>query len=76
MTVTRDTWLFYLAFAGAVLGYLAAAENTPNMWTFKEWVQFVLVGVTWLIGKLQTSPLPGEHDKSVNAARKAGETVL
>jgi hypothetical protein len=76
MTITRDAWLFYLAFAGTVLGYVAAAENTPNLWTFKEWVQLALVAVAWLTGKLQTSPLPGENDPKVNADRKRGEVVM
>ena len=76
MTVTRDTWLLYLAFFGTVLGYLATSETTPNLWTFKEWVQFALVGVTWGIGKLQSSPLPGTKDPEVKKARKEGDVVL
>lgn len=75
MTITRDAWLFYLAFLGTVLGYFAAAENTPNLWSFKEWVQFALVVIAWITGKLQTSPLPGENDPKVNKAREAGETI-
>ena len=76
MTVTRDAWLLWLAFAGTVLGYVAAAENTPNLWTFKEWVQLALVAVAWLTGKLQTSPLPGENDPKAHAARASGEVVM
>jgi hypothetical protein len=75
MTITRDAWLFYLAFLGTVLGYFAAAEQTPNLWSFKEWVQFALVVIAWITGKLQTSPLPGENDRAVTAARKRGEMV-
>ena len=76
MTITRDAWLFYLAFAGTVLGYIAAAEKTPDLWTFKEWVQLGLVAIAWLTGKLQTSPLPGENDPTANAARKQGDIVM
>lgn len=76
MTITRDAWLFYLAAAGVVLGYMAAAEKTPDLWTFKEWVQLGLVVVAWLTGKLQTSPLPGENDPSAKAARASGDVVV
>jgi hypothetical protein len=76
MTITRDAWLFYLAFAGTVLGYFAAAEQTPNLWSFKEWTQFALVVIAWITGKLQTSPLPGEHDPQVNKSRKAGDMIV
>jgi len=76
MTLTRDAWLFYLAFAGTILGYIAAAENTPNLWTFKEWVQLGLVAIAWVTGKLQTSPLPGENDPTANMARNRGEVVM
>ena len=76
MTITRDAWLLYLAAAGVVLGYMAAADSTPDQWTFKQWVQLGLVVVAWLTGKLQTSPLPGENDRSVKAARASGEVVM
>lgn len=58
MTLTRDSLLLYLAFAGTLAGYFAAAEQTPDLWTFKDWMQFAIVIIAWLTGKLQTSPLP------------------
>lgn len=76
MTITRDAWLFYLAFAGTIVGYFAAAEQTPNLWSFKEWMQFGLVVIAWITGKFQTSPLPGENDPQVRAARSLGKTVV
>ena len=76
MTITRDAWLLYLAAAGTVLGYMAAAETTPDQWNFKQWVQLGLVVVAWLTGKLQTSPLPGENDPSAKAARASGDIVV
>ena len=54
---SRDSALFYLGLAAVIVSYFAAAENTPNLWTFKEWMQFALVPIGWLVGKLQTSPL-------------------
>jgi hypothetical protein len=56
--LNRDSMLLYLALAATVVGYFAAAEQTPDLWSFKEWMQFALVVISWLIGKLQTSPLP------------------
>jgi hypothetical protein len=76
MTLTRDAWLLYLGFAAVVIGYMAAAEQTPNLWTFKEWMQFLLVPIAWVTGKLQTSPLPGERDPAVVQARLDGDRVL
>jgi hypothetical protein len=56
--LNRDSALLYLGFAATVIGYFAAAEQTPDLWSFKEWMQFGLVVIAWLVGKLQTSPLP------------------
>jgi hypothetical protein len=76
MTLTRDAWLFYLGLAGIIVGYFAASETSPDVWTFKEWMQFLLVPLAWITGKLQTSPLPGENDPKVNVDRMAGDTIL
>jgi hypothetical protein len=76
MTITRDAWLFYAGLAMVIIGYFAAAETSPNLWTFKEWMQFLLVPIAWVTGKLQTSPLPGENDPNIQAARARGDTVL
>lgn len=76
MTLTRDAWLLWLGLAGVVIGYFAAAETSPDLWSFKEWMQFLLVPIAWITGKLQTSPLPGENDPKVNRDRKQGELVI
>lgn len=68
--MTRDSLLLYLALAGTLVGYLAAADTTPDQWTFKEWMQFAIVGISWLVGKLQTSPLP----HSVEGSAKVTES--
>ena len=56
--LTRDSALFYLGVVGVIITYCAAAETSPDQWTFRQWMQFASVPVGWLIGKLQTSPLP------------------
>lgn len=76
ITVTRDSWLMYLAFAAVVVTYLATADKTPNLWTFKEAMQFASVIIAWWIGKLQTSRLPGQNDAEVKKARKEGDIIV
>jgi hypothetical protein len=55
--LTRDSTLLYLAIAGTVMSYFVAAEETPNHWSFREWMQFGLMLTSYAWGKLQTSPL-------------------
>jgi hypothetical protein len=62
MTLTRDSLLLSLAAAGTLAGYFAAAEQTPDLWSFKDWMQFAIVIIAWLTGKLQTSPLPHSEE--------------
>lgn len=58
MKFTRDSMVLYLGLALAMLAYVVAAPHEIDDWTKREWAQFGVVGLTWLIGKLQTSPLP------------------
>jgi hypothetical protein len=55
--VTRDSALLYLAFAGTVMSYFVAAEETPNHWSFREWMQFGLMLTSYVWGLLRSSPL-------------------
>ena len=55
---TRDGAILWLGLALALLTYIVAAPNDIDVWTKREWAQFGIVGLSWLIGKLQTSPLP------------------
>ena len=54
---TRDSLTLWIGLALALLSYVVAAEHEIEVWTKREWAQFGIVGLTWLIGKLQTSPL-------------------
>ena len=58
----RTHWGFWLALAGAAVMYLMSAEKPPTVWTYAEWLQAVSFTIAWLIGKLQSSPLPGRND--------------
>lgn len=57
--LNRDSLLWYLALAAAVVGYLVSAQKPPTAWSYGEWLQFATFALAWLIGKLQTSPLAG-----------------
>lgn len=59
---TRDSAVLYLGLAGAVLAYVVASPTDISEWKTREYVQLALLGVTWLTGKLQTSPLPHSEE--------------
>lgn len=58
--MNRDSALWYLAALGAVVGYLITAQKPPTEWSYMEWLNAASFVLAWAIGKLQTSPLPGE----------------
>jgi hypothetical protein len=60
--MTRDSIIWWLAIAGAVLTYLAAAPS-PADWTYADWVKALAFVVATLSGKLATSPLPSKEDQ-------------
>jgi hypothetical protein len=64
MRLTRDSVVLVLAAIGTIAGYFAAAEQTPDLWSFREWMQFSIVIIAWLTGKLQTSPLAHSEEGS------------
>lgn len=55
---TRDSLLMYALAAGAALGYLATAPTPPTEWGYRDWLNALTVAIAWIVGKLQTSPLP------------------
>lgn len=59
---TRDSAVWWLAIAGAILTYLAAAPP-PTVWTYGEWVQALAFLVATASGKLATSPLPSRREQ-------------
>lgn len=60
--VNRDSFLLFLGFCVALVGYLTADAKTPLEWSYMDWLQFASFVLAWLMGKLATSPLPGKDD--------------
>jgi hypothetical protein len=57
MNFGRDSWLWILAIAAAILTYLGAAEP-PTQWHWDDSIRFAAFCVATLSGKLSQSPLP------------------
>lgn len=60
--LTRDSMVWWLALAAAVVGYLITAEKPPTAWSYAQWLQAAAFVLAWLAGRLSNSPLAGEHD--------------
>lgn len=58
MTLTRDSAVLYLGLAGTIIAYMLASPTDVEHWKLRDWLQCGLLIVSWLTGKLQTSPLP------------------
>ena len=59
--MTRDSAVWGLSIAAAVLAYLGAAPS-PAEWSYAEWVQAAAFVVATLAAKLATSPLRGDGE--------------
>lgn len=62
MKLTRDSVLLYLGLAGAIITFVLASPKEIPEWGTRDWLQAALLGVSWLTGKLQTSPLPHSEE--------------
>lgn len=58
---TRDSLVWGLSIAAAVLTYLIAAPP-PTEWGYADWLQAAAFAVATLSGKLATSPLPSKEE--------------
>lgn len=61
MTLTRDSLVFYAMAVAAAAGFLATMPP-PTDWSYAQWMQVIAAAALWAIGKLQTSPLKGDHE--------------
>jgi hypothetical protein len=57
MHLGRDSWVWLLAIAMAILTYLASSE-APTLWHYDDWIKFAMMVCSTLAGKLSQSPLP------------------
>jgi hypothetical protein len=62
MKITRDSMLLGLGGGAALVAYLMADGRSPAEWAYQDWLKLGAAGFAWVMGKLQTSPLKGEHD--------------
>lgn len=59
--LTRDSWVWILAFAGLLLSHLITAQAPPTQWSYMQWLQFLSTFLAGVVGWLSKSPLPGEN---------------
>jgi hypothetical protein len=62
MNVSRDSILWWLGIAGAILAYLSQSAS-PIEWGYPDWIKFAAVMVGIISAKLATSPLAGKNDQ-------------
>jgi hypothetical protein len=67
--LTRDSVIWWVGLAVAVVGYLSAVDAPPTRWTYMQWLQAAAFVLAWVSGKLATSPLKGEPKATINTAR-------
>lgn len=75
MNLSRDSLLWWLLMAGAVVGYLANASS-PDTWTWSQWMQALSAVIGIVAGKLATSPLAGAKKDDAVDLRKIGTLVV
>lgn len=61
---TRDSIIWWLGIAGALLAYLSQAP-TPTTWDYAEYVKAASLLVATISAKLATSPLAGKPKQEV-----------
>lgn len=57
--LTRDSWVWILAFIGLLLSHLITAQAPPTEWTYSQWLQFLSTFLAGVVGWLSSSPLAG-----------------
>ena len=62
MNFSRDSVLWWLGIAAAILAYLSQSAN-PVEWVYADWIKASAMLVGIISAKLATSPLAGEHDQ-------------
>jgi peptidoglycan/LPS O-acetylase OafA/YrhL len=66
MVLTRDGALLWCVALAALVAYLVSVGTPPTHWTYAQWLQFASAIMVWVVGKLQTSPLPSKEEVVVN----------
>lgn len=61
--ITRDSWLWFVGFLAAAVGYLITARDPPTQWSYQEWLQAAAFVLAYVVGRFSTSPLAGANDR-------------
>lgn len=59
--LTRDSWVWILAFIGLLLSHLITAQAPPTEWSYMQWLQFLSTFLAGVVGWLSSSPLAGAN---------------
>ena len=65
----RESKLFWLLLAVAIIAYLKTVATPPNHWGYTDWLNAGTFLGAWLIGKMQSSPLSGKNDPEIVSPR-------
>lgn len=55
--MTRDSHVWWLGIAGALVTFLIADGRQPTDWTYVDWLKFIALAIGTISGKLANSPL-------------------
>lgn len=76
MRFSRDSAIWWLAIAGAVVGYLLSVKTPPTQWDYMQWLNAAFFAVSTIAAKLATSPLAGAKDAQKVDRTKIGSAAL
>jgi hypothetical protein len=62
--LTRDSWVWLLAFVGLLLSHLITAQAPPTEWSYMQWLQFLSTFLAGIVGWLSKGPLAGDKTPS------------
>lgn len=57
MKFSRDSLVWNLGIAAALLAYLIADQRNPLTWDYQSWLKFIAAAISTVLAKLGTSPL-------------------
>ena len=74
--LTRDSVVWWIGLAVAIVGQLIVVGKPPTEWTYLEWLQIISFALAWVVGKLASSPLAGAPKDDVVSRPKVPSWLL